>query len=163
MKMTWCGLKIEENCHVLVNQFHGNYHYKTPSCWKIRSVFRDVKWCFNASWGLKGLSSNHEVFYLFYLLNKSLLLGVKCVLKCQDLHMLYLKWNKWVVFKQWFTILYYLKITLKALNYIIKIITNLKLCLAITSHNFKWVKISYTCTMKKKRHITRTASRKRVG
>ena len=29
MKMIWCGLKIEENCHELVTQFHGNYHYKT--------------------------------------------------------------------------------------------------------------------------------------
>ena len=41
------GVKNKENYHVLVNQFHGNCHYKTPSCRKIRSVFRDVKWCFN--------------------------------------------------------------------------------------------------------------------
>ena len=55
MKMIWCGLKIKENCHVLVNQFHGNIHSKTLGCRRIKSVFRDVKWCFNASWGLKGL------------------------------------------------------------------------------------------------------------
>ena len=53
--MIWCGLKIEENYHELLNQFHGNYHYKTLSCWKIKCVLRDVKWCINASWGLKGL------------------------------------------------------------------------------------------------------------
>ena len=55
MKMIWSGWEIEENCHVLVNQLHGNLHSKTPSYWKIKSVFRDVKWCFNASWRLKGL------------------------------------------------------------------------------------------------------------
>ena len=36
-------VKIKENYHVLVNQFHGNFHAKTPSCRKIRCVFRDVK------------------------------------------------------------------------------------------------------------------------
>ena len=55
MKMIWSGWKIKENCHVLVNQFHGNFHSKTVSCRKMKSVFMDVKWCFNASWGLKGL------------------------------------------------------------------------------------------------------------
>ena len=30
--------------------------WKSPSCRKIKSVFRDVKWCFNASRGLKGLN-----------------------------------------------------------------------------------------------------------
>ena len=55
MKMICCGWKIKENCHVLVNQFHGNCYSQTTSCRKIRSVFRDVKCCFNASWGLKGL------------------------------------------------------------------------------------------------------------
>ena len=40
---------------VLVNQFHGNFHSKTICCRKIKFVFRDVKWCFIASWGLKGL------------------------------------------------------------------------------------------------------------
>ena len=55
MKMIWCGWKSKENCHVLVNLFHGNIHSKTLCCSKIKSVFRDVKWCFNASWGLKGL------------------------------------------------------------------------------------------------------------
>ena len=55
MKMIWNGWKIEENCHALVNQSHGNFCSKTLCCRKIKSVFRDVKWCFNASWGLKGL------------------------------------------------------------------------------------------------------------
>ena len=53
--MIWSGWKIKENYHVLVNQFHGNFHSKTVSCKKIQSVFRDVKWCFNAMWGLKGM------------------------------------------------------------------------------------------------------------
>ena len=55
MKMIWSGWKNKENCHVLESQFHGNFHSKTLSCSKIKTVFRDVKWCFNASWGLKGL------------------------------------------------------------------------------------------------------------
>ena len=54
--MIWCGWKIEEICHVLVNQFHGNFQSKTLSYRKIKSAFRDVKWCFNASWELKGLN-----------------------------------------------------------------------------------------------------------
>ena len=55
MKMIWCGLKIQENWHVLVNQLHGNFLSKTLSFRKINYVFMNVKWCFNASWGLKGL------------------------------------------------------------------------------------------------------------
>ena len=38
------GLKIKENCYVLVNQFRGNFHPKTFCYRKIRSVFRDVIW-----------------------------------------------------------------------------------------------------------------------
>ena len=53
--MIWCGWKIKENCNVLVNQFLGNFPSKTLGCRKIKSVSRDVKWCVNASWGLKGL------------------------------------------------------------------------------------------------------------
>ena len=34
--------KITENCHVLVNQFHGNFRFKTLGCSEIKSVFRDV-------------------------------------------------------------------------------------------------------------------------
>ena len=49
--------KSTENWHILVKQFHGNFRSKTLCCRKIRSVFRDVKWCFNASWGLEGLTS----------------------------------------------------------------------------------------------------------
>ena len=48
------GWKIKENCHVLVNQFRGNFCSKTLSCRQINCVFRDVKWCSHASWGLKG-------------------------------------------------------------------------------------------------------------
>ena len=51
-----CGLKIEENYHVLVNHFDGNFRIKTLGLRKIKTVFRNVKWCFNASWGLKGLT-----------------------------------------------------------------------------------------------------------
>ena len=39
----WSGLKIKENCHVLLNQFHGNFCSKTFGCRKIKSVFRHVK------------------------------------------------------------------------------------------------------------------------
>ena len=55
MKMIWCGLKIRENCHVLVSKFHGNINSKTLGCRTIKSVFMDLRWCFIASWGLKGL------------------------------------------------------------------------------------------------------------
>ena len=34
---------IKENCHVLVNQLLGNFHSKTFSCGKKKSVFRDLK------------------------------------------------------------------------------------------------------------------------
>ena len=55
MKMIWCGLKIKENCHALVIQLHGNFRSETLSGRKIRSVFRDVKWCFIVgTWGVKG-------------------------------------------------------------------------------------------------------------
>ena len=63
-KMT---LKCVKNCQVglLVSQSHGNFHSKTPSCEKIKAVFRDVKWCFNASWGLKGLECRNCHFVKF--------------------------------------------------------------------------------------------------
>ena len=48
----WRCFEVGGNYHVLVNQFHGNFHSKTLGCRKIRSVFKDVKWCFNAPWGL---------------------------------------------------------------------------------------------------------------
>ena len=56
MKMIWCGLKIKKKYHVLVNQFQGIFCSKSLGCREIKYIFRDVKWCFNASWGLKGLS-----------------------------------------------------------------------------------------------------------
>ena len=43
------GEQNYENSHVLVKQFHGNCHSKTPSCRKIKYVLRDVKLCFIAS------------------------------------------------------------------------------------------------------------------
>ena len=61
MKMIWWGLNIKENSHVLVNQFHENFRFKTLGCRKIKSVFRDVKWCFNSSWGLKGLKARRSL------------------------------------------------------------------------------------------------------
>ena len=54
--MTWNKGKIKQNCHVLVNQFHGKFYSKALSCGKIKYVHRNLKWCFNASWGLKGLN-----------------------------------------------------------------------------------------------------------
>ena len=56
MKMIWCGLKIKEHYHVLVNQFHGNFRSKTLGCRKFKSVFRNIKLFLNASLGLKGLN-----------------------------------------------------------------------------------------------------------
>ena len=53
------GEKLKKiTMYILVNQFRGNFHSKTLSFRKIKSVFRDVKWCFNASRGLKGLMIN---------------------------------------------------------------------------------------------------------
>ena len=57
------GGKNKDNYLVLVNQFHGNFHSKTLGCRKIKCVFRDVKWCFNASWGLKGLKQVYLKFF----------------------------------------------------------------------------------------------------
>ena len=71
MKMIWSEWKSSKNCHVLVKQFHENIHSKTPSCRKIKSVFRDVKWCFNASWGLKGLSGCLPQYFLMKWLENS--------------------------------------------------------------------------------------------
>ena len=62
--MIWCGVKIKENCYALVNQFYGIFCSKTLCCRKIKSVFRDVKWCFNASWGLKGLKQRWCVLHV---------------------------------------------------------------------------------------------------
>ena len=62
--MTWCGLKIKENYHVLVNKFHGSFRSKPLSFRKNEYVFRDVKWCFNASWGPKGFWLVYWQWYL---------------------------------------------------------------------------------------------------
>ena len=37
---------------LFLKQFHENVCSKTTRFQEIKSVFRDVKWCFNASWGL---------------------------------------------------------------------------------------------------------------
>ena len=68
MKIIWCGLKIKENFYVLVNQFHGNFCSKTLCCRKITSVFRYVKWCLNASRGLKGLKHTTMKSHMLLLL-----------------------------------------------------------------------------------------------
>ena len=73
MKMTWCSLKITENYHVLVNQFQGNFRSKTLSCRKIKYIFRDVKWCLNASCGLKGLTQFDRLCFCMYFSKSSLL------------------------------------------------------------------------------------------
>ena len=57
IKMIWCSLKIKENCHVLLNRFHGNFRFKTLGWRKIKSVSRVVKWYFNASWGVNPLTA----------------------------------------------------------------------------------------------------------
>ena len=51
-------LKIKENCNVLVNQFRGNLHSEALDCREAKCFLREVKWCFNASWGLKGLNES---------------------------------------------------------------------------------------------------------
>ena len=68
MKMIWSGWKIKKNYHVLANQFHGNFRSKTLGCRQIMFFFRDVKWCFNASWGLKGLINILMWVYAFCLI-----------------------------------------------------------------------------------------------
>ena len=51
--------KIKKNCHVFLKQFHLNFSSKSLTLQKINSFFfSDVKWCFNASWGFKGLKDN---------------------------------------------------------------------------------------------------------
>ena len=42
--------------YLLVNQIHGNFRSKTLCCRKMKSVFTDVKVCFNASRGHKETS-----------------------------------------------------------------------------------------------------------
>ena len=66
--MSWSGRKNEENCDDLVKEFHGNCPSKTVSCRKIKSVFRDVKWCFHASRGLKGLSNKIVIWHQLYII-----------------------------------------------------------------------------------------------
>ena len=51
-----CSLKIKVYQHVLINQLHGNFCFKTLDRRKIKFVFGDVKSCTNALWGRKGLN-----------------------------------------------------------------------------------------------------------
>ena len=52
----WRWLEVGETLPCIGKPVSWNFQYKTSSCRKIKSVFRDVKWCFNASWGIKGLT-----------------------------------------------------------------------------------------------------------
>ena len=54
MKMTWSGWQMKKIL-LFLKQFQENCRYKTTRFQEIKSFFSDVKWCFNASWGLKGL------------------------------------------------------------------------------------------------------------
>ena len=135
MPMTWCEWKSKENCHVLVNQFHRNFRSETLGCRKTKSVFRDVKWCFIASWGLKELSLFHlwycltinpltagaAYFRVFIFLLAHLLPPLKHV-KDKIRHQSAIFENSWPPFCQiWI------------------IFTHLKLWIASARHNFKWV------------------------
>ena len=51
----------------MVKEFHGNFRSKTLGYREIKTVFRDVKWCLNASWGLKGLNNSNSEMSLFYI------------------------------------------------------------------------------------------------
>ena len=57
-----CFFEIKENCHVLVNQFHGNFRSKTLGCRKVKSVFRDVNDALMHHEGLKGLNIIYPLF-----------------------------------------------------------------------------------------------------
>ena len=52
--MTWSWWKMK-NILLILKQFLENLRSKTTSFQEIKSFFRDAKWCFNASWGFKGL------------------------------------------------------------------------------------------------------------
>ena len=93
MKMIWFGLKIKENYHVLANQFHGNFHSKTLGFTKFKSVFRDVKWRFNALWGLKGLIVHDPVilymvvlYVIFLFLSKICVINISGFQKTSDIN-----------------------------------------------------------------------------
>ena len=50
------GDKInEKNILLFLKQFRENFRSKTTRFREIKSFFRDAKWCFDASWGFKGL------------------------------------------------------------------------------------------------------------
>ena len=46
----------EKNVLLFVKQFHQNFRSKPPRFQETKSIFRDAKWYFDASWGFKGLS-----------------------------------------------------------------------------------------------------------
>ena len=127
MKMIWCGLKIIENCHVLVNQFHGNFRSKKFCCRKIKSVFRDVKWCFNASWGLKGLTW----CYVFFRPSSTAGLYSGCLVPTAII-MSTIAHQSWQHGNTYLHIVNPSPTTLFYLNF-----THLKLCLATATHNIQ--------------------------
>ena len=96
MKMIWSGWESKGNCHVLVNQSHWNIPSRSPSCRQITSIFRDVKWCFNASWGLKGLS--REFTIVIFIHQKSRIISQKSICNgCRWLLEVSRKWKKWLL------------------------------------------------------------------
>ena len=49
-----------KNILLFLKQFHDNFLSKTPRFQETKSFFRDARWCFNASWGYKGLLCKKE-------------------------------------------------------------------------------------------------------
>ena len=146
--MTCCGLKIKENYHVLVNQFHGNFRSKTLSCKKIRFVFREVKWCFDASWGLKGSIvshaqnrvCNHKALSTTQSFFNPLTAGAVHIRFSHFILTHYISAFKPVKDKK-VTLISKIWIFLPPFCQIWIILTHLKLWIASARHNFKWVKI----------------------
>ena len=56
----WRWLEVgvkREKILLLLTQFNEVFGCQTPKCRKLKSFFRDVKWCFDASWGFNYYSS----------------------------------------------------------------------------------------------------------
>ena len=90
MKRIWCGWLIKENCHVLVNQFHGKFRSKTLSCREIKSFsvtnFIEALRCYN----LKICHWLEWSFSMIALSNKN-----AAGLQCSDSHL------RWLVLLFW--------------------------------------------------------------
>ena len=50
---TWSGWQMK-TIIVIIKTISRKCSLYNPQVWEIRSFFRDSKWCFDASWGLKG-------------------------------------------------------------------------------------------------------------